>query len=136
MKITNIIEIPKFISKYINHDIDDIDCQLHSFCQYLLNRKVDSFNIQSESEDNEIYQLEYILDDKLYDIKYFINFYLEKSELDSKLNCLYEMETDLSKSLSNELFAVEIETDDGSKLDTINIYIDSYVSDKLTFKSV
>ena len=136
MKITNIVEIPKFVSKYITTDIDNIDCQLHSFCKYLLDRKVDSFNIQTETEENEVYQLEYILDDKLYDIKYFINFYLEKSELDSKFNCLYEMETDLSKSLSNETFTVEIETDDGSELDTIDIYIDSFSSDKLIFKSV
>jgi len=136
MKITNIIEVPKFISKYITNNIDDIDCQLQSFCKYLLNRKVNSFNINSEIEDNEIYQLEYILDDKLYDIKYFINFYKEKSELDCKFNCLYEMETDLSKSLSNETFTVTIETDDGSEVDTINIYIDSYENNKLTFKSI
>lgn len=132
MKITNIIEIPKFVSKYI----DNIDCQLHSFCKYLLDRKVDSFNIETETEENEIYQLEYIIDENLYDIKYFINFYLEKIKLDSKYNCLYEMETDLSKTLSNETFTIELETDDGSKLDTVDVYIDSFTSDKLTFKSI
>ena len=132
MKITNIIEIPKFVSKYI----DNIDCQLHSFCKYLLDRKVDSFNIETETEENEIYQLEYIVDENLYDIKYFINFYLEKIKLDNKYNCLYEMETDLSKTLSNETFTIELETDDGSKLDTVDVYIDSFTSDKLTFKSI
>ena len=132
MKITNIIDIPKFVSKYI----DNIDCQLHSFCSYLLDRKVDSFNIKTETEENEVYELEYIIDENLYDIKYFINFYLEKIKLDNKYNCLYEMETDLSKSLSNETFTIELETDDGSKLDVIEVYIDSFTSDKLTFKSI
>ena len=132
MKITNIIDIPKFVSKYI----DNIDCQLHSFCSYLLDRKVDSFNIKTETEENEVYELEYTIDENLYDIKYFINFYLEKIKLDNKYNCLYEMETDLSKSLSNETFTIELETDDGSKLDVIEVYIDSFTSDKLTFKSI
>lgn len=132
MKITNIIDIPKFVSKYI----DNIDCQLHSFCSYLLDRKVDSFNIKTETEENEIYELEYTIDENLYDIKYFINFYLEKIKLDNKYNCLYEMETDLSKSLSNETFTIELETDDGSKLDIVDVYIDSFTSDKLTFKSI
>ena len=132
MKITNIIDIPKFVSKYI----DNIDCQLHSFCSYLLDRKVDSFNIKTETEENEVYELEYIIDENLYDIKYFINFYLEKIKLDNKYNCLYEMETDLSKSLSNETFTIELETDDGSKLDVVEVYIDSFTSDKLTFKSI
>lgn len=132
MKITNIIDIPKFVSKYI----DNIDCQLHSFCSYLLDRKVDSFNIKTETEENEVYELEYTIDENLYDIKYFINFYLEKIKLDNKYNCLYEMETDLSKSLSNETFTIELETDDGSKLDIVDVYIDSFTSDKLTFKSI
>ena len=126
MKITNIIDIPKFVSKYI----DNVDCQLHSFCSYLLDRKVDSFNIKTETEENEVYELEYIIDENLYDIKYFINFYLEKIKLDNKYNCLYEMETDLST------FTIELETDDGSKLDVIEVYIDSFTSDKLTFKSI
>lgn len=136
MKITNIIEIPKFISIYINKGIDDIDYQLHSFCKYLLNRKVDSFSIDSETEDINEYRFEYIVDATSYDIKYFINFYLDKLKLDYKFNCLYEEETELPKSLSNEIFIIELETDDGSKLDTIKVYIESFESDKLILKSI
>ncbi len=132
MKITNIIEVPLFISNYINKGIDDIDYQLHSFCRFLLNRKIDSFKM----EEDENYQFEYNIDNTSYDIKYFINFYLEKSELNCKFECLYETETDISKSVSNEIFKVELETDDGSKLDTIEVIIDSFQSDKLILKSV
>lgn len=132
MKITNIIEIPSFISSYITKGIDDIDYQLHSFCRFLLNRKIDSFKI----DEDENYQFEYIVDETSYDIKYFINFYLEKSELNCKYECLYETETDISKSVTNEIFKVELETDDGSKLDTVEVIIDSFQSDKLILKSV
>ena len=132
MKITNIIEIPSFISNYINKGIDDIDYQLHSFCKFLLNRKIDSFKI----DEDECYQFEYNIDSTCYDIKYFINFYIEKSELNCKYECLYETETDISKSVSNEIFTVELESDDGSKLDTIEVIIESFKSDKLILKSV
>ena len=132
MKITNIIEIPSFISSYINKGIDDIDYQLHSFCRFLLNRKIDSFKIN----EDESYQFEYIINETCYDIKYFINFYLSKSELNCKYECLYETETDISKSVANEIFIVELETDDGSKLDTVEVIIDCFASDKLILKSV
>ena len=136
MKITNIIEIPKFISTYISNNIDNIDYQLHSFCKYLLNRKIDSFMIDASAIESGIYQFEYNINDTCYDIKYFINFYLEKTKLDSKLDCLYEQDTGLSKSITNETFIVELESDDGSKLDTIDLYIDSFMSDKLVLKSL
>jgi len=135
MKITNIIEVPKFISNYINNGIEDIDYQLHSFCRFLLYSPITSLTSMC-TEDDDNYQIEYTVDETSYDIKYFINFYIKKSKEDSVGNCLYESETNLPKSLSNETFKVELESDDGIKLGEDELYIESFMSDKLILKSI
>ena len=131
MKITNIIEIPKFISSYISNNIDNIDYHLHSFCKLLLTKSIATFG-----SDNEIFKLEYEVPQEEYSIRYFINFYLEKSDIDCKGDCIYEIETNVTKSLSNEVFEVELKTDEDSDLGTIKVYIDSFTSDRLILKSI
>jgi hypothetical protein len=132
MKISDIIEIPVFVSQYINKDIDNIDYHLHSFCNLLLTNNISAFG----TEENETYKIEYAIPEQDFSVRYFINFYLEKSTIDNKGNCLYELETDLPKSLTNELFEIKLSTDDGSDLDSTKVYIDSFTSDKLILKSI
>lgn len=132
MKIGDIIEIPVFISEYINQNIDNIDYHLHSFCKLLLSNNITSFG----TDENETYIIEYSIAEQDYSAKYFINFYLEKSNIDHKGNCLYELETNICKSLDNELFEVKLQTDDGNDLDTTKVYIDSFTSDRLILKSI
>ena len=131
MKITNIIDIPKFVSKYI----DNIDCQLHSFCSYLLDRKVDSFNIKTETEENEVYELEYTIPKidemnlEVNDIEKYIHF-LENNN-NNNLKEKYFSPT-LKGYFFNCEYKIKIRTILDSKLITtkkIDVPLKIYVSD-------
>ena len=108
-RISEIIEIPKFISFYVNNNPIEpnmAEYYTHTFCEYLLNNDYIEISKASNGKSKLIYD---VCDDSNLDIKdakIFAKFYLDKSILDCKLGCKYEEETCISKSLTNEVFKI------------------------------
>ena len=106
LKIASIESIPRFIGLYFNehqismHEISQFDKLLNEL--YFTCIDTDEY-ITSTNHNN------------------FITFYLEKTRLDRYLNCKYEDELDIPKSISNELFVAR--TNNG---DLIQFIIEDY----------
>lgn len=121
MKFTSVVNVPVFIESYIFADKSGtLEEFTHIFCNDIMNLDFNKY-----IKNNTIYYEAYITNDIS---KRFIQFYLEKSQLDHYYDCKYEDEKNISKSISNELFEVEI---DNTYI--VHIYIDSFENDKLIF---
>lgn len=105
MKIKAVKKIPRFIGEYFNEGLLSTE-DLEEFSKLLISL---DYTILEEEK------LVAVLDQE----SPFINFYLEKSKLDSNYFCKYEDELDVPKSISNELFTIQIS--DGGEL---QVYIE------------
>ena len=131
MEIVNIKELPVFISKYMEDKKDsELQHMLDSFKKFILNREVSSYVFT-----DSLILLEYTLDDHDYNIRYFANYYLEKSSLNNKYECSYESDLGIAKSVSNEVFIVSLKASNHIE-DDINIIIDSCDKNRLFLKCV
>ena len=131
MEIVNIKELPVFISKYMENNNDpELQHMLDSFKNFILNKDVSSY-IFTDS----LMLLEYIIDDHDYNIRYFANYYLEKSSLNNKYECSYESDLGIAKSISNECFVVSLKASNHIQ-DDVNIIIESCSKNKLSLKCI
>lgn len=97
-KLTEIKSVPIFVNKYCNSEKMkhlELNTKLFNFTQDILFK-------ECIIEDDKITILNVNLD------KQFIDFYLDKSKLDRYYNCIYENETGIPKSVSNECFKIVI----------------------------
>jgi len=100
MIIQSIVKIPRFIGEYFNIGL-------------LSDRVIAEF---SETLKRSYFTLD---NDRCYictlkEKPEFIDFYINKSKLDDKYECIYENEIDIPKSIYNEIYVIEI--DDGRVL--------------------
>ena len=125
MKLNEFIAIPKFIDKYIdNNDSCSMSVITHDFCKLMLD-----LEFEEVYENGKCY---YSVDSKnLYAINRFIDFYIDKSKMDFKYTCKYELELNLGKSIMNELFILKF--DNGL---IASLYIDSFVDGIIILKSI
>jgi hypothetical protein len=125
-KIVEIIDVPEFIKRYIEQDKSGTISELtHIFCTEIL---VSDIEYCVKEKTTHLYI------DTLHNTKIaeFADLYLEKSELDHYLNCKYEDELDLYKSINNELFKIKI-----SDVDKIMEFkIDSLENNTMILKEV
>lgn len=115
-------EIPDFIRAYMIIK-PELETLTHEFCKSLTNMKF--------KEDMIDHKPQYTFDiDNNETIIKFAEFYIEKSKLDYKYNCVYEDEIDMPKSIINEFFVVLI---DNQK---VYVYIDSFSNKELVLKAI
>lgn len=119
MKFVDIIEIPKFIEKYISVNGYMIEKYTHTFCAYLLKTEFEKIIDKSNN-------IKYMADVNDKTISCCIDFYLDKSELNYYYECKYESEIGVPKSITNEIFKIQLE--DGKE---VELYIESFKDNKL-----
>ena len=103
MKIKTINKLPRFIGEYFNEKIISYD-ELKAFSSLLLSLDYTLL------DDNKLIC---VLDTK----PAFVDFYLEKSRLDEHYFCKYEDELEVPKSISNEIYKIELES--GGKIEVL-----------------
>lgn len=106
--VIEIENIPYFVELYMKNNPEK-ETLTHAFCKFLLNNKPDKIVL---STGNDRIDLLYKSDDKIF--LEFTEFYLDKSQLDHSLNCKYEIELDLPKSLTVECFYITIKDNFGN----------------------
>ena len=117
--IEKVLEIPKFISLYIDKGYIQKEL-VDLFVQQLLENEYKS----TANYDNTI-TLKFDLFNKG-----FVDFYLDKSRIDREFKCIYEDELDIGQSILNEIFIVSI-----YKL-KYYIYIDDIVDNTIIMKTI
>lgn len=117
--IEKVLEIPKFISLYIDKGYIQKEL-VDLFVQQLLENEYKS----TANYDNTI-TLKFDLFNKG-----FVDFYLDKSRLDREFKCIYEDDLDIGQSIMNEVFIVSI-----YKL-KYYIYIDDIVDNTIIMKTI
>lgn len=122
MKIYGFRSIPEFIQKYIDRNEPGLDTITHDFCEMLMELYYDN-KIDNDGK------LVFIFETDNYSVRRFVEFYFEKSKLDSKHYCKYEDELGLPKSLTNEFFTLILDNEDVRVM-----YIESYENNKLIMK--
>ena len=110
MKIKSIVKIPRFIGEYFNNEVLSID-MIKDFSNLLL-----SLNYTLVDDEKLIC----ILDEK----PEIVDFYLDKSRLDDHYNCKYEDEVGVPKSISNEIYLIELES--GGKVEVVLEFDEEY----------
>ena len=105
MQIRSVTKIPKFIGLYFNEGKISLK-EINEFSELLKNRCFTLLNDKS---------LVTVIEDK----SILVDFYLDKSRLDRNYNCKYEEELEISKSVYNEIYTVELSS--GGK---INVTLD------------
>lgn len=121
-KITEIKDIPVFIDKYISEDKSGrLSNDAHFFCNVVKNL---DFTRITDNRNKTLYRA--TVTDKLP----IIDFYLKKSRLDHKYECLYEVELNLPKSIDNELFKASYEDKEFS------FSIEHYCDDELIIEII
>lgn len=108
MKIKKIIRIPVFIDKYVLENIPSLNNYIESFKNGII--ESDLYEYYNENAQRCFKTNVYLVD-----MISFIDFYILKSKLDHYYKCIYEDELNLPKSISNELFTVEL--DNGEIID-------------------
>lgn len=114
MKIKGFISIPAFIEKYIYKNEPGLENITHDFCKFIMDLDYEEY---VNDKGNLIYKFN---TNENYSVKRFIEFYFDKSKLDTEYNCKYEDELKLTKSISNEIFVIEF------KDKILKLYIDSF----------
>lgn len=117
--IEKVLEIPKFISLYIDKGYIQKEL-VDLFVQQLLENEYKSI----ANYDNTI-TLKFDLFNKG-----FVDFYLDKSRLDREFKCIYEDDLDIGQSILNEIFIVSI-----YKL-KYYVYIDDIVDNTIIMKTI
>lgn len=117
MRINKFVSIPEFIKAYIDKEESGLDTITHDFCGTLLDLEFATV-IDALSGNNNT---KYTIKTDIYSVRRFLDFYMQKSSLDSQLHCEYEDELDLPKSITNELFTIVLDNDSIEL-----VYIDDY----------
>lgn len=104
------ISIPDFIEEYRLHNFD-VKESTEKFIEEI--KQVELEYCQDK------YGFYYKVNNPSENIKQFADFYLKKSKLDSRLQCQYEDDLDMGKSLIHELFFCDI------NYKHYNLYIES-----------
>ena len=122
MKIQEFKDIPLFLQRYLEYYEPGLNCMVHDFCKILL--ELDYDVIEDVTGDCYLFKTDN------YTVKRLSEFYLRKSKLDLKLNCPYEEELNLPKSVMYEVFAVSLEDK------FVSLYIESYEEGLLILKAL
>ena len=117
-KITS-ISIPDFIEEYTLHNFD-VKESTERFVEEI--KQVELEHCQDE------YGFCYKVHNPSENIKQFSDFYLKKSKLDSKLQCQYEDDLNMGKSLIHELLFCDI------NCKHYNLYIESVNDQELVLR--
>ena len=101
-ELEEIISIPNFIQKYIETETEHFNNVIvNDFCNIIKNAKYSINHVNNHDE------YIFTVGENNYTVRRFIEFYLDKSSLNSNLICKYEEELNLSQSVSNEVFIVK-----------------------------
>lgn len=113
------ISIPDFIEEYTLHNFD-VKESTEKFIEEM--KQVELEYCQDK------YGSYYKVNNSSENIRQFSDFYLKKSKLDSKLQCQYEDDLNMGKSLIHELFFCDID------YKHYNLYIESINNQELILR--
>ena len=99
MRILSVKSIPRFIGEYFNKKLIDIKT-INEFSKLLTTIEFDYF----KNENRYYGYLSYTPE--------LIKFYKDKSKLDHYYRCKYEDELGLPKSVSNEIYSVQLDNNE------------------------
>lgn len=115
------ITIPDFIEEYSLHNFD-IKVSTKKFTE-----EIKQVELENGQDKDGFY---YKLQNPSENIKQFSSFYLKKSKLDSRLQCEYEDELIMGKSIIHELFFCNIDDK------YYNLYIESINDQELVLRMI
>lgn len=96
LRILSVKSIPRFIGEYFNKNLISFD-NIKEFSKILISTE---FDYLKHSNNQYIGFLDYTPE--------LIKFYKDKSKLDHYYRCKYEDELDIPKSISNEVYVLQL----------------------------
>lgn len=96
LRILSVKSIPRFIGEYFNKNLISFD-DIKEFSKILISTE---FDYLKHSNNQYIGFLDYTPE--------LIKFYKDKSKLDHYYRCKYEDELDIPKSISNEVYVLQL----------------------------
>lgn len=113
--VIEIEHIPYFLELYLDKQ-PELEPLIHLFCKYIIdtkpNRVIKDITPHKTKENQSItlIEIEYEIENE--EIQRFCDFYCRKSKLDFRLDCKYESELGICKTLENDCFQITVR--DGS----------------------